>query len=204
MTVVFTRRAALLAGAGGALAAFVARPLAAFADNSVETHGLSSFGDLALPPDFPHFAYVNPEAPKGGLLSLQITATGGNQNFDTFDTLNMLSAEGRRRGRHVGDFRHADDRQRRRARFGLWPARPRPSAYSADKLDYRFLPAPRGALLRRLEGDRGRRRLLAQHAEGEGPSDLRAASQARSRARARRPTTSSTCASSRTAAATPI
>src|SRR5208337_271904 len=73
----FTRRAALKTGAGGALAALLMRPLAALADDSIETHGLSSFGDLALPPDFPHFAYVNPQAPTGGLLSLQITGTSG-------------------------------------------------------------------------------------------------------------------------------
>jgi microcin C transport system substrate-binding protein len=94
MTMTFTRRAALRAGAGGTLAALIARPLAAFADDSVETHGLSSFGDLALPPDFTHFAYVNPQAPTGGLLSLQITGTSGNQNFDTFDTLNIYSWKG--------------------------------------------------------------------------------------------------------------
>ena len=94
MTIVFTRRAALQAGAGSALAALLARPFAAIADDWVETHGLSSFGDLALPPDFKHFAYVNPDAPKGGLLSLQITGTSGNQNFDTFDTLNIFSKKG--------------------------------------------------------------------------------------------------------------
>ena len=59
-----------------------------------ETHGLSAFGDLALPPDFPHFAYVNPQAPKGGRLVLQITGTSGNQNFETFDTLNIFSQKG--------------------------------------------------------------------------------------------------------------
>jgi microcin C transport system substrate-binding protein len=90
----FTRRAALQAGVGWTLAALFARPLAAFADESIETHGLSSFGDLALPPDFPHFAYVNPKAPTGGLLSLQITGTSGNQNFDTFDTLNIYAWKG--------------------------------------------------------------------------------------------------------------
>jgi microcin C transport system substrate-binding protein len=89
MTMSLTRRVALKAGVAGALAALVSRPFAAFADDSIETHGLSSFGDLALPPDFPHFAYVNPNAPTGGLLSLQITGTSGNQNFDTFDTLNI-------------------------------------------------------------------------------------------------------------------
>ena len=47
MTMSLTRRAALKAGAGGALAMLVCRPFAAFADDGVETHGLSSFGDLA-------------------------------------------------------------------------------------------------------------------------------------------------------------
>ncbi len=89
-----TRRAALKAGVLGGFAALVAHPLAGFADDSIETHGLSSFGDLALPPDFPHFSYVNPQAPTGGLLSLQITGTSGNQNFDTFDTLNIYSWKG--------------------------------------------------------------------------------------------------------------
>ncbi len=32
-----------------------------------ELHGLSTFGDLQLPPDFKHFPYVNPNAPKGGV-----------------------------------------------------------------------------------------------------------------------------------------
>jgi microcin C transport system substrate-binding protein len=94
MATILTRRAALKAGAGGALAALLVRPLAAFADDSVVAHGLSSFGDLALPPDFPHFAYVNPGAPTGGLLSMQITTTSGNQTFDTFDTLNIYSWKG--------------------------------------------------------------------------------------------------------------
>jgi microcin C transport system substrate-binding protein len=84
----------LKAGTAGALAALVSRPFAALADDSVDTHGLSSFGDLALPPDFPYFAYVNPQAPTGGLLSLQITGTSGNQNFDTFDTLNIYTWKG--------------------------------------------------------------------------------------------------------------
>ena len=94
MAIRFTRRAALQFCAGGAFAAALSRPFAALADDAVEVHGLSSFGDLALPPDFPHFAYVNPNAPTGGLLSLQITGTSGNQTFDTFDTLNIYSWKG--------------------------------------------------------------------------------------------------------------
>lgn len=59
-----------------------------------ESHGLSIFGDLKYGPDFKHFEYVNPKAPIGGEISLQISSTGGNQNFTTYDTLNIYSARG--------------------------------------------------------------------------------------------------------------
>jgi microcin C transport system substrate-binding protein len=91
----FTRRTTLKLGSAalGALAlpAGVSRALAA---GEVETHGLSTFGELALPADFPHFAYVNPQAPRGGVLSIQIKNTSGNQNFETFDTLNIFVFKG--------------------------------------------------------------------------------------------------------------
>ncbi len=59
-----------------------------------EAHGLSIFGDLALPPDFPHLPYVDPKAPKGGAIVLQISGTSGNQNFTTFNTLNAFILKG--------------------------------------------------------------------------------------------------------------
>ncbi|MGA9850659.1 MAG: extracellular solute-binding protein, partial [Roseiarcus sp.] len=141
MTIVFTRRAALQAGAGSALAALLARPFAAIADDSVETHGLSSFGDLALPPDFPHFAYVNPQAPTGGLLSLQITGTSGNQNFDTFDTLNVYSWKGNGAAGMSATFdtlmtANGDEPD---SVYGLLAKSVR---VSGDKLDYRFRLRP--------------------------------------------------------------
>jgi microcin C transport system substrate-binding protein len=40
-----------------------ALPGSALAEDA-ELHGLSTFGELALPPDFPHFAYVNPGRPR--------------------------------------------------------------------------------------------------------------------------------------------
>ena len=90
-----TRRTTLKLGSAalGALAlpSGFGRALAA---GEVETHGLSTFGELALPADFPHFAYVNPQAPRGGLLSMQIKNTSGNQNFETFDTLNIFVFKG--------------------------------------------------------------------------------------------------------------
>ncbi|MEZ5874224.1 MAG: hypothetical protein R3D30_05145 [Hyphomicrobiales bacterium] len=44
--------------------------LAAPAAAAERTHGLSAFGDLAYPADFQHFAYANPDAPKGGTFAL--------------------------------------------------------------------------------------------------------------------------------------
>src|ERR1700689_4441616 len=141
MTMALTRRAAFKAGAGGVLAALVCRPFAALPEDSVETHGLSSFGDLALPPDFSHFAYVNPDAPTGGLLSLQITGTSGNQNFDTFDTLNIYSWKGNGAAGMSATFdtlmtANGDEPD---SVYGLLAQSVRGSP---DKVDYRFRPRP--------------------------------------------------------------
>jgi microcin C transport system substrate-binding protein len=89
-----TRRQALATGA--ALATTMSAPRAfanAFAGWS-ESHGLSLFGELALPVDFKHYAYVNPAAPKGGNITMQIKQAGGNQSFDTFNTLNSFVDKG--------------------------------------------------------------------------------------------------------------
>src|SRR3954462_5342705 len=97
-----TRRSVLAGGAvlgqavlGGAALGIMGLPRPSLAGApEAETHGLSSFGDLQYPPDFKDFDYVNPEAPKGGTLALQIIQTGGNQNFDTFNTLNIYVMKG--------------------------------------------------------------------------------------------------------------
>jgi microcin C transport system substrate-binding protein len=52
------------------------------ADDKVWRHGLSLFGDLKYPAGFRHFDYVNPKAPKGGVVRL-----GG---FGTFDNFNIV------------------------------------------------------------------------------------------------------------------
>jgi microcin C transport system substrate-binding protein len=84
-----------IAEAADSAAAPAAVPAASSAPPAgIETHGLSTFGDLALPPDFNSFGYVNPNAPKGGEISLQISGISGNQNFTTFDTLNIFILKG--------------------------------------------------------------------------------------------------------------
>jgi len=57
---------------------------------------MSAFGDLKYPADFPHFNYVNPNAPKGGVYSEAVSSRGYNGSFLTFNSLNayILKGEG--------------------------------------------------------------------------------------------------------------
>jgi microcin C transport system substrate-binding protein len=86
-----TRRT-VLALTGSALAA-TALPRVAFADGE-ERHGMSAFGDLKYPADFPYFSYVNPDAPKGGAFSQIGPTRAYNQNFLTFNSLNSFILRG--------------------------------------------------------------------------------------------------------------
>src|SRR4051794_7156423 len=60
------------------------------------SHGMSAFGDLKYPADFPRFDYVNPDAPKGGTFSLIPSVRAYNQSFFTFNSFNayVLKGEG--------------------------------------------------------------------------------------------------------------
>jgi len=55
---------------------------------------MSAFGDLAYPPDFTHFSYVNPDAPKGGVFSQIGPGIQFNQNQLTFNSLNSYILKG--------------------------------------------------------------------------------------------------------------
>ncbi|MAL78894.1 MAG: hypothetical protein CMN55_07235 [Sneathiella sp.] len=50
------------------------------------SHGFSAFGALKYGPDFTHFDYVNPKAPKGGTIKLR--------DLDSFDTVNPFLLKG--------------------------------------------------------------------------------------------------------------
>jgi microcin C transport system substrate-binding protein len=69
--------------------AFFTGALAQSSAASEARHGLSAFGDLAYPADFKHFAYANPDAPKGGTFSL--VGFGG---VTTFNSLNNYILKG--------------------------------------------------------------------------------------------------------------
>src|SRR5215510_1060530 len=88
-----SRRAALrlLAGAAAASAGSRIVPVSA---QDADRHGMSAFGDLQYPPDFPHFKYVNPNAPKGGVFSQIGPNRQFNQSFQTFNSLNSYILKG--------------------------------------------------------------------------------------------------------------
>ena len=77
-----------------AIAAFMGLCIAALTahvalaeEKIIKSHGYSYFGDLSYPPDFTHFNYVNPDAPKGGEISLALAGT--------FDSMNPYTRKGR-------------------------------------------------------------------------------------------------------------
>jgi microcin C transport system substrate-binding protein len=61
---------------------------------NADRHGMSAFGDLNYPADFPHFGYVNPKAPKGGVFSQIGPNRQFNQSFLTFNSLNSFILKG--------------------------------------------------------------------------------------------------------------
>ena len=69
-------------------AALLAAPAPAFAQAVRTSHGVSVFGDLKYQANFTHFAYVNPDAPKGGTFRLW--------GLDTFETLNTYILKGQK------------------------------------------------------------------------------------------------------------
>lgn len=133
----FSRRDALkLIAASGSLGASSAN-----AAEFTESHGLSTFGELELPKNFAHFPYVNPQAPRGGTLRLQIKSAMGNQNFETFDTLNVFvfKGDGAAGMQATFDTLMTPSADEPDASYGLLASHVR---ISGDKLTYKFALRP--------------------------------------------------------------
>jgi len=136
----WTRRNVL--AAGGAITGAMTLPhLPARATGEIESHGLSTFGELALPADFKHFGYINPQAPKGGTLALQVKQASGNQNLETFNTLNIFTFKGDGAAGMdlVFDTLMTSSGDEPDSAYGLVA---RGVRYSEDRLTYRFLLRP--------------------------------------------------------------
>jgi microcin C transport system substrate-binding protein len=88
-----SRRRALGLLAGVAASGVGNRVIPVLAETA-DRHGMSAFGDLSYPADFPYFNYVNPKAPKGGVFSQIGPNRQFNQSFQTFNSLNSYILKG--------------------------------------------------------------------------------------------------------------
>jgi peptide/nickel transport system substrate-binding protein len=70
----------------GLFALFALPPAPGAAERAERQHGIAMHGKPALAPGFPHLDYVNPEAPKGGRITLGV--------LGTYDSLNPLIIRG--------------------------------------------------------------------------------------------------------------
>jgi len=135
-----SRRDALIIGAGALVGASRLVAPGGAADET-ESHGISAFGDLKYPRDFPHFDYVDPQAPKGGTFSQIGPNRMFNQNFQTFNSLNSYilkgdAAQGMELTFATLMARAADEPD------GMYGFAARAVRVSADGLTYRFLLRP--------------------------------------------------------------
>ena len=80
-------------------------------------HALSLFGDIKYPAGFKRFDYVNPDAPKGGVVREIAIGT-----FDNFN-LAIAGVKGNFAAGGGADQRSADDAFAGRGRHRIWPAR---------------------------------------------------------------------------------
>ncbi|WP_299371108.1 extracellular solute-binding protein [uncultured Tateyamaria sp.] len=90
--VIAARNRYLVWSALGVLGLIVTLALAGVAraaehEKIISSHGFSFYGDLKYPEDYPHFDYVNPNAPKGGEISLGTVGT--------FDSMHPYTRKGR-------------------------------------------------------------------------------------------------------------
>lgn len=116
---------------GGAKGATAATPETPPAPGETESYGLSTFGNLEQPEDFKYFAYVNPDAPKGGVLAL----SPASPTFDTFNAY-VLRGNPATGMSLVFDTLMTQSLDERDAYYGLVARKVR---ISPDKLTYTFL-----------------------------------------------------------------
>ncbi|MFZ6045412.1 extracellular solute-binding protein [Pseudomonas sp. CR3202] len=55
--------------------------------SATAAHAIAYFGEPKYPADFQHFAYVNPDAPKGGSLAMSLVTT--NSSFDKYNPYSL-------------------------------------------------------------------------------------------------------------------
>ena len=119
------------------------------------SHAIAMHGEPALPADFTHFPYVNPDAPKGGRINY---ASPGS-----FDSLNPFIVQGDDGARHVRRsfrqhrLRDADAALARRGLHALSAARRQSIDTDAERKYVEFTLDPKAKFSDGTAGDAGRR-----------------------------------------------
>ena len=133
-TLPLSRRALLGAGAMSLSSALskqsFAKEPSPLGPGEIESHGLSTFGELGEPADFKYFSYVNPDAPKGGVLAL----SPASPTYDTFNAY-VLRGNPATGMSLVFDTLMNQSLDERDAYYGLVAKNVR---ISADRLTYQF------------------------------------------------------------------
>ncbi len=145
------------------LAIFIGAGGAAVTASAAPSHGLSLFGDLKYGPEFKHFDYANPSAPKGG--TMRLSAIG------TFDTLNPYIVKGVPAAGMGQTFDTLMLPSRGRARQRIRPRRRKRRSGAGPQIGA-VHAAQGGPFPRRLADHAGGRDLDLRHAAREGPADV--------------------------------
>ena len=123
-----------------------------------------------LPGGLPAFPLCRSRRAEGRHLFADRAGPAVQSELPHLQLAQQLHPQGRRGAGHGADLRHADGALRRRAGRHVRPRR-RQGAALGRRPHLSLLHPARGQIPRRLAAHRARRRLLAQHPQGQGPSD---------------------------------
>ena len=121
--------------------------------DDAERHGMSSFGDLKYPADFPHFDYVDPEGAQGRRVLADRPGHDLQSEPPDLQFAQQLHPARRRGAGHGADLREPDGAGRRRAGCDVRARRAR-GPHLRRRPDLSLRAAARGALPRRQPADR--------------------------------------------------
>ena len=146
------------------LAGLLLASAGAAADNG--KHGLSAFGELKYPADFKHFEWVNPDAPKGGRMSM--IGTAALTTFDSFNTF-ILKGDAAQGLGHLFDLLMTRALDESDAVYGL-VARSAEVASDGSSVTFRLRPEAKFADGSALTADDVI--FTFEYSQGEGPPAL--------------------------------
>ena len=146
------------------VALFGSAPVCAQTDASLApAHAIAMHGDPALRPDFPNLPYANPDAPKGGRLTLAYA--GAFDSLNPYNVRALSTAQGLSGNVYQTLMMRSADEP-----FTLYGLIAQSIETDAARDHVVFHLDPQRAFLRRRGDHISRRRLHLQAVEGKGPA----------------------------------